>query len=126
MSARRVACNTAAVTDNGSTRIEGRLRWIDTHDVYNSAPLVNQIAMQVSPGPDNQGIDALLLTFGFAAGPLLIGSQADQRKQVERLAEASDDGLLVTIQPIARVAVSIEQARRLHSLLGVPALRPGG
>lgn len=97
-------------------RHAARLAWPPDHPIYAHPVFANQFALQHAPGPDGNGLDGFLMTFGFAAPPMLSGDDEQQRNQVAALSNAAGE-LEIEITPLVRVFMTVDQARRARDVL---------
>ena len=69
----------------------------------------NQLAIQVDVDSSGQA-DSLIVTFGHAGAPIVSGTPEDVRAQTEKINQ-------VTVQPLARLQVSLKRAAEFSALL---------
>jgi hypothetical protein len=69
----------------------------------------NQFAVQITGGEGGR-LDEIVLTIGHVASPLLSGTPEEQRAQISQITQ-------LTIQPIARFAVTRYRLAELRELL---------
>lgn len=84
------------------TGVDFRLRWVDPDDI----PVLAASHFHIM----GHRSDAVLLRFGYAAPPALIGTHEEQMQQVEAIE-------FIDIRSRARVSISRDTAAELHRQL---------
>lgn len=81
--------------------------WKDAENIPIMA--VNQFLLQLS-APVGPGADEAILSLGYLAPPILVGSTEEQRQAAQELHH-------VKVQPVARVSLSKKRLKELADLL---------
>lgn len=78
---------------------------VDDLPVYAS----NQAMVQLNPGADGRP-DSIILTLGFVAPPVVLGTRAEQQQAMESLGR-------IAVRPLSRASMTIGRAKELVEVL---------
>lgn len=92
--------------------IQAQLFWPVDDPILVSAPMINQTVVSIQRMVSGEPTYALM-TMGHFAPPLFAGDNRQQIASAQAMAAESGGLLPVRIQPVARVAVTIEHLREI-------------